>query len=314
MRDVTNRIARLMDRAGFPADAATCFLGVEKRLLRNEPFGNRFEEAVENTRKDPSRFGEGLAAVEAQSGEFGENVFVMSLLYIMHCYLWLEEKYKENNISSTLYWNATRDLVAKCRECMENEGVPGTFVAGWFGRWFNLTRFALGRLQFEYGGVFMDPDLTLPCGYTMKHGGIFLGTHIPSFGPPMTDEVRNETYRQAYEFFRPQFPDGVVVIRTCTWILNPDQLEFLPEDSHLRGFINDFYIDTIHEKQTFGDAWRLVGPYSKLPVEEWPERTTMQRGYKKLLLEGRKTKEGAGLIIVADGKNVTKIPNYFKNK
>ena len=41
------------------------------------------------------------------------------------------------------------DLHYKLDECSLVYGTVGTFVAPWFSGFFNMTRFGLGRLQFE---------------------------------------------------------------------------------------------------------------------------------------------------------------------
>ena len=41
------------------------------------------------------------------------------------------------------------DMKWKMLECYEIHGVYGNFVGHWYDGFFNLTRFGLGRLQFE---------------------------------------------------------------------------------------------------------------------------------------------------------------------
>ena len=57
------------------------------------------------------------------------------------------------------------------------------------------------------------------------------------------------------------------------------------------------------ETETFGDAWRVFGAASRGPLENLPEGTSMQRSFKRWLLEGHKTGEGRGVLIF-DGKTL----------
>ena len=128
-------------------------------------------------------------------------------------------------------------------------------------------------------------------------------TPMPS-GVPLTDEVRLDSYRRAEQFFKKDFPNGPVILSTDSWIIYPGQRLFLPEKSNLRRFMDDFYIATMRE-QEFRDAWRLFGASAALPVEQWYEKTSMQRAYKKWVMDGNMTGRARGFILMENGENVT---------
>ena len=167
-----------------------------------------------------------------------------------------------------------------------------------------MTRFALGR--FQYVLRYSDREtFTSPSGFVVNKGDPYLEFHIPSSGIPLTDEVRNDSYRRAWEFFKDQFGDKPVYLSTSSWLIYPAHKLFLSEKSNIRKFIDDFDICFANPKDNFGDRWRLYGRYADLPVEEWPEDTSMRRDFKKWILSGNKTGNAWGLILMENGENVT---------
>ena len=57
------------------------------------------------------------------------------------------EYYRAQNIEDRIYHDTMLDLRYKLEECKLVKGVVGSFVAGWFIGFFNLTRFSFGRLS-----------------------------------------------------------------------------------------------------------------------------------------------------------------------
>lgn len=306
------KINELMERTGFPENAQTTFRGLQARLEKIPEYGAEFDRILGNYLADPKQFGDTLDLLGPLASKYGDSIFTLHMMLSLHCGVHLHELYRERGYSDEIYWRGMLDLRCKLVECMKCKNVPGTFVGGWFGGWFEMTRFALGRFQYEYGGVFKDPDRRLYCGYTIHYDDRFVGFHIPSTGEPLTDEAREASYKMAYEFYKDTFHGGPVVLRTSSWLLYPKHYEFLPKNSNILRFMNDFELDNWHEeKDSFHNAWRVFDGYADLPVEEWPEDTSLRRAYKKWLLDGNYAGSGAGLIIMDKGKNVTHIKDYF---
>jgi len=91
--------------------------------------------------------------------------------------------------------------------------------------------------------------------------------------------------------------------------LYPEQYNFLPEKSNIRRFMDDFDIQFFSNQAEFEDAWRIFGKSSLKPLEEWDEKTSIQKAYKKRLLEGKPVGDAMGFIIMENGINVTKNKN-----
>ena len=97
-----------------------------------------------------------------------ENTYTLQMLFLLAALPRLFEKYKEQEIDEQIFWDSTLDLRAKLVECHKCKSVWGTFVTGWFGRFYELDRFALGRFQFEKntydGAVYEKGDIIVKPG------------------------------------------------------------------------------------------------------------------------------------------------------
>ncbi len=300
-------ISKVMERTGFPDEAKLCFNRVFDRIrneseLRKEYYALLKEYLYE---KPTMALGESLNKITALAVKYGENQYTMHLAFILSCTPRMYELYEEEGIDEELYWDALIDIKAKLMECIENKGVPGTFVGGWFGGWFRLTRFALGRFQYEPISYDFGKAVELPCGETLLPGSPIANMHIPSSGIPLTDEVRNDSYKKAYDFLSKRFNTNKVFLCCSSWLLYGKHYEFLPENSNILKFMNDFHLTASVDKETFGDCWRLFGRYSEGDYKDLPEDSSLRRAYKKWLLDGNKTGSGWGCMLIEDGVNVT---------
>ena len=300
-------INKVMDRTGFPQEAKDCFNRVFDRI-RNEPVLRKEYYALlhEYLYLDQElSLGKSLDKVTQLAAKYGENEYTKNLDFILSCTPRMYELYEEEGIDEEIYWESMIDLRCKLLECMECKGVPGTFVGGWFNGWFRLTRFALGRFQYDITCYNFGKAVELPCGETLLPGTPIANMHIPSSGVPLTDEVRNDSYRKAFNFLSKRFNSNKVYLCCSSWLLFGGHYDFLPAHSNILKFMNDFHLTASVEKDTFGDNWRLFGHYADGELQNLPEDSSLRRAYKKWLLEGNKTGSGWGCMLIKDGVNVT---------
>ncbi len=313
MFDYLLYVTEICKKLDFPANATTCFIGVEKRLLRNETLAQAIEEQVDRfSDTDTYSLGNCLDVITDLAKANGENVFTLHFIYLLHCLPKAHAKYMARGISEDLWIQGLYDLKWKLLECMTCKNVPGTFVAGWYEGMLRVGRFTLGRFQYEPFGTWGHDDVTLPCGYTVTRDHKVLHMHIPSSGVSLTDEVRNASYAMAADYFKDYFEGGPVIITTHSWLIYPPHKEFLPADSKILKFMDDFFVTEQEDRGGFPDDWRVFGAYADLPVDEWPEDTSLRRAYKQRLLDGKCGGSGRGLIVMDNGVNVTKKVGYFK--
>ena len=70
--------------------------------------------------------------------------------------------------------------------------------------------------------------------FEIKNPDKTLGFHIPSSGIPLTDEVRLDSYKKAYEFFKDyRREDGLMIFECGSWLLWDGYKEFLPAKSNI---------------------------------------------------------------------------------
>ena len=188
-----------------------------------------------------------------------------------------------------IYKDSMLDLKWKLDECKAVKGICGSFVAGWFPGFFNLTRFALGRLQFELVDFWLDYNDN---GISLKKGDKVINVHIPRTGTPMDKESCDKSYAQAREFFKPQVGENCPFI--ChSWLLYPENLEILPKHTNTYRFASEFYIA---ESATNDgeDLWRLFDTDEKDP-EKLPTNSSFRRNYVEHLKKGGKVGWGLGI-------------------
>ncbi len=304
MNHLTEHINNFMQRLNFPAQAIESFTAVELRLDSNAAFAEKFDKIVyDYMYPQAHNIGEYLEKVEEVATEFGENVYTLNMVFLLGNTEELLRRYKERGIPEDIYWDTMADLRFKLLECMECKGVPGSFVAGWFNGFFELTRFAYGRFQYEMTEFGRDESFTTKSGITIKKGDPLVNFHIPSSGISLTDDVRLDSYKRAFEHYKDRFGGGPVLFVCGSWLLFPKHREFLPSNSNILRFMDDFELISWAEKDGFSNDWRVFGRYSDLPYAELPEDTSLRKAYKHWLCSGKKTGDGYG-VIVFDGEKI----------
>ncbi|MBQ8356769.1 MAG: DUF5596 domain-containing protein [Clostridia bacterium] len=233
-----------------------------------------------------------------EAGELGEQAGVLP--YTTHALLFiclskrLREYYREQGIDDTIWQNSMLDLKYKAVECYLLHGVWGTFVAQWNKGFFNMTRFALGRLQFEIR----------PFGFTYEKNGVILtpdspvlNTHIPRSEAPLSRESVLDAYRQAAAFFRPWLGDAPVAFFCSSWLLFEKHTEMLKPTSNIRRFIGDFDVVEAGNYEDYFETWRLFDKFYTGNPDDMPADSSLRRAYIALMKQGKSTGWGKGVFL-----------------
>lgn len=96
-----------------------------------------------------------------------------------------------------------------------------------------------------------------------------------------------------------------------SWLLYEGHREFLPGNSNILRFMDDFDIIRSADKEKFGDGWRVFGKYSNGPVDDLPEDTSIRRAFKQRLQQGKPTGYGYGVFFF-DGERYSANNEKFK--
>lgn len=170
----------------------------------------------------------------------------------------------------------------------------------WHGRWqFDRGFWAwrqlcgqqlrLGTLEFE------ARRLPVECAESLgvAAGIPVLSVHIPS-DAVCTPALLHAAYARRAEFFTGEDVPQLTYCRS--WLLSPRVRELLMPGSGIAHFADDYTLVNWDENDNSGRLW-VFGAPNTLDAE-LPERTSLQRGAKNLLLHGKGLGAGLGLLRV----------------
>ena len=236
-----------------------------------------------------------LVLIADRTGVPGETV---DLLYVLALTEHLEQLYIQRGLPLQVYRDSMLDIRCKLLECRQLRKLWGLSGAYWYERFFLLTRFALGRLQFE---TRLSPTAMEQGGHRVEKGDLIINIHIPSSGP-MTQQACEDSFRQAYQWFLPLFPDGVVPFACFSWLLSLEHETMLPPESNIRRFMRFFRLYPMDIPVT-GNLWRIFG----IETDNWslyPRDTSLRRAYGDALDRGQIPNLGKGIFFMKDGKRL----------
>ncbi len=203
----------------------------------------------------------------------------------------LKERYKEYGIDMELYTSSMLDLKYKVDECKIVKGIKGSFVAWWFDGFFNLTRFGIGRLQFEIidFGEHYEKD-----GRVLTPESKVINVHIPRTLTPLDEESCDDAFRRAKEFFKDEVDENCAFV--CdSWLLWPENKDIIPSHTNIYKFLMRFDIIKSKISKQKADMWRLFDTdernYNRLPAD-----TSVRRAYIEHLRRGGKMGSGYGVF------------------
>lgn len=293
-----------MKKLDLPEKAEEEFSAIVKLSDTNLQFGRELDKLIMRfmfpKAHDIRRFLEKLSPVATQ---YSVDENALQFVFLLLAAETLSKRYVKQNIPDEIFYDTIKDLKYKFDECVLCKGYYGTFVPHWFEGFYRLERFKLGRFQYEHTDT--DREIVTPNGIKIKKGTKALFLHIPSGCEPLTDEVRLASYKKAYDFYRnTQFvKDGKIIFICHSWLLYKEHYNFLPKNSNILSFMNDFYIYDQYVSDIKEDLWRIFGKDDKLPYNEMPEDTSLKKAYKSWLIEKNETGGGAG-VIVFDGEKI----------
>lgn len=280
------------------------------RLFEKSENDREFESAMQSCVDEFfSSPDKGLAPIEEKIKDialrFAENHYTLCLFFLIIAQPEVKRIYDENNLDEKIYYDSMDDIRCKLLECIECKSVPGIFVLTWYKGLLTAETLSFGRFEFELSDYGFSDYHRFECGKLVRRGDTTINFHIPSSGVSISDEVRLESYKLAYEHYKHLFPDGLAVFECSSWLLFPGQKKFLPENSNILRFIDDFTIIKSEKRDKFYDAWRVFGKYADLPAKKLPRDTSLRKCYADWMSKGRRTGSGKGVFLF-DGKRILK--------
>lgn len=251
-----------------------------------------FEKAYEAYAADCNCDWGALMQQTQQAGRLvGIHNYTTDLLLFILLSKHLRHLYEQHGIDLAIWHDSMLDLKYKLEECRVVYGICGSFVGGWFPGFFNLTRFALGRLQFELWELDRDYQKG---GISLTKGTKTVNMHIPRSGQPLSPALYEDAFVRAKAFFKDQLSSSPVPFVCHSWLLFPEQVEFLHEKSNVRKFMSEF--DIMEWSYNNGeDLWRLFDTMEQHP-DRLPADTSLRRAYAEHLKQGGRVGFGFGIL------------------
>ena len=220
---------------------------------------------------------EGLEQLKEAAGEDPSGL--KRLCSMLRCALKAKAEYDRLGIPENIYADTMAAFSRFVREHMESYGCYGFDRTFWTTRQVSGTLLRIGQLEYER---------------TVKDGTPVISLHIPT-DVNLRPEVLFPSMQEGLAEFRRIFPEYADKKVYChSWLLSPLLKDFLPANSNILQFQKLFHIapDTVPGRDVL--LWVFKNP--KLPKEDYPENTSLQRKLKQFFLDGGEFPEGKGYL------------------
>lgn len=297
---VKTNVHTLMKRLAFPADAQQVFLAALDRIGADKTASawlSRLMAQYDDSERCAYRTM--LTDICAMGEALGLHEYTVSMLLFLCLGEKLRERYAERGIDEAVYYASMADLRYKLEECRLVHGEVGSFVAAWFPGFFDLTRFALGRLQFEI--IKTKRDYTVG-GVLLPAGSKAINIHIPRTGTRLDHGEVLEAYRRAAEWFAGEFTDQPITFTCHSWMLDPWHLTVLAPTANMAVFYRDFEVVENGSYDNYNSVWRLFDCLYTGDPDALPADSSLRRAYVERIRRGEPTGWGRGFFLWQDGK------------
>lgn len=225
----------------------------------------------------PETWAEGLAQLKEALGE--DPGGFKRLCCMLRCALRAEADYARLGISDEIYTATMGAFSRFVREHMESYGCYGFDRGSWTPRQVSCMLFRIGQLEYEL---------------TTLDGTDIVSLHIPT-DADLRPEILKPSMREGLAEFYRLFPEYEGKPVYChSWLVSPMLKDFLPENSNILRFQEMFDIDPQGTPGNGVKLWVFKNP--KVPTEEFPENTSLQRKLKKFFLEGGQFLDGKAYL------------------
>ncbi len=208
--------------------------------------------------------------------------------------------HRERGIPDEISWATLADLGRQMAVYRKRTGQSGFDDPVWVTLHFTGAIYQLGRLQFEQ--VRLGNTLGRAIGAAEPAYGPdtpALSVHIPGFFGPFSPASCDASFAAAAAFFADHFPEDRYEVGVChSWLLDEQLAEYLPETSNIVRFQRRFR-EALRPGDNDGSTLRFVfGLETDLPLDAYPQRTTLERAAISHIRSGRHWHGGVGWLRV----------------
>ena len=286
----------------LPDEAFAQMLPVCESVLT--AYAEKFEKIKTNAFDNPER-SKANEAILARIKTIAKNLGIQHDLSMLAVLFLLgmdaHDLYKCLNLSDEIYYASMKDISIWTKTCMQEAGHVGLYEYGWIMNFIRAEIIRLHRLEF-HRITFNPRSRWEKCGLTVLKGDSVINIHVPSDGALNHDDVI-ESYRRAYRHFG---CTGNAAFVCHSWLLYPGLLEFLPENSNIRAFAEDFDIIRTDPEKNCHELWRVFGKRENYDPAELPRNNSLQRGLADYLASHDSVTGSAYGIFVFDGEKILK--------
>ena len=285
-----------MNEIGFDGDATESLCADLAKIYACHEAKALWEECLaaynENMNINYSQY---LGMAKEAGEKVGVHMYSAHMLLLVCYSQHLRRLYREKGIDDSIWFDSMCDLKWKLWECQAVKGMHGTFVGGWFGGFFNLTRFALGRLQFEMIPFHGNYDKN---GHHLTPDSKVISMHIPRTLTPFSPENCDDAFDRAAAFFKDKLNGEPIVFHCGSWLLSDINYQILHEKSNVRKFMDrfDIFEFTYDKEGEYPNAWRIFDMDYTGNAEDYPEDSFIRKAYKNHILNGGITGSGLGVF------------------
>ena len=219
------------------------------------------------------------------------------LSVLAFCYFCADRMYeilKSKGFDDKVFTDSFTDTRVWAITCKNNYGQWGMKEFCWLQKTLKGELYRLGRLQFE---IYPFPyEHYENHSVVINKGDMVINTHIPEDGS-FPAEQRLDSYKQAYERL------GHLPFVCESYLLYPEQYNFLNPKSNIVDFMNEFDIIYSEENDKMNDMWRIFGVRDSFEPSTLPKNTSLQRAYADHIAKTGKNGWGYGVLIF-DGEKI----------
>ena len=298
MENIKNYIAEVTAKYDFPTPSTEDFLNASDIISTCQEAKRLFDQQIRLYEEDLMCSFKGAFINVRKAAELCDaRKETVNALYLLCLTEHLHRLYAIRELDETWYDGIIDDLRIKNDECRLIKGVSGTFVPEWYYKFFDLTRFAMGRLQFE--PMFMQESNSYN-GDHVEKDEFSIGIHIPG-GSRLDIGECMKALRMAYNKFRPYFADGVVLFNCSSWLLAPDNKKLLDTESNIVKFGELFNVIP-SEQHVDHDFWRIYGREDCSDIASLPRDNSVRKAYALCAERFEIPNAGLGIIRMKDGE------------
>lgn len=282
-----------MATLAFPEEAVNELIAALDVISSHKLSRERLDRIVENYR-DNGKFdihevsaGAAYSSAESNiSSGFSKNVllseYTSKLLFYMCCAMYSYPAFEKKGLSREEWLDSMADFRCKLFECHDRYGIWGTFV-DWFGKWYTGDRTTYGRFSFE---IEESPVSFKNEHFNVETGQKVIKVHIlNNKNKEFSEKEWTKAFERAENYFKDKLDGADPVFYCHSWLLFPEHREMLPENSNILKFMSEF--EEVGTWPSKNDLWRIfhIEDCNSDPAD-FPEETTLQRAYKKFMLDG----------------------------